>query len=147
MCGRYASARSVDDIASAFGIHEGDVDDVAAPDWNVAPTKPVTAVLQRDGRRTVTTLRWGLVPSWAPDPSVGPRMINARLETVADKVETALQEKPEREMTTEEIGAYVMRELKGLDKVAFVRFASVYRNFRDIDEFKNELNDLLRTKE
>jgi transcriptional repressor NrdR len=71
----------------------------------------------------------------------------AALEAVADQVETALQEKPEREMTTEEIGAYVMRELKGLDKVAFVRFASVYRNFRDIDEFKNELNDLLRTRE
>ncbi len=71
----------------------------------------------------------------------------AALEAVADKVETALQEKPEREMTTEEIGAYVMRELKVLDKVAFVRFASVYRNFRDIDEFKNELNDLLRTRE
>ena len=71
----------------------------------------------------------------------------AALEAIADKVETALQEKPEREMSTEEIGAYVMRELKGLDKVAFVRFASVYRNFRDIDEFKNELNDLLRTRE
>ncbi len=40
-----------------------------------------------------------------------------------------------------------MAELKLLDKVAFVRFASVYRNFRDIDEFKNELNDLLRLKE
>lgn len=71
----------------------------------------------------------------------------AALEAVADQVESALQEKPEREMTTEEIGAYVMRELKTLDKVAFVRFASVYRNFRDIDEFKNELNDLLRTRE
>src|SRR5206468_4959029 len=71
----------------------------------------------------------------------------AALETIADKVETALQEKPEREISTEDIGAYVVRELKLLDKVAFVRFASVYRNFRDIDEFKNELNDLLRTRE
>jgi len=71
----------------------------------------------------------------------------AALEAIADKVETALQEKPEREISTEDIGAYVMRELKLLDKVAFVRFASVYRNFRDIDEFKNELNDLLRTRE
>jgi transcriptional repressor NrdR len=71
----------------------------------------------------------------------------AALETVADKVETALQEKPEREISTEEIGAYVMQELKHLDKVAYVRFASVYRNFRDIDEFKNELNDLLRVRE
>lgn len=69
------------------------------------------------------------------------------LEAVADKIESALQEKPEREMTTEEIGAFVMSELKHLDKVAYVRFASVYRNFRDIDEFKNELNDLLKVKE
>jgi len=69
------------------------------------------------------------------------------LEAVADKVEAVLQEKPEREISTEEIGAIVMQELKGLDKVAYVRFASVYRNFRDIDEFKNELNELLRTHE
>ncbi|OYW01203.1 MAG: transcriptional regulator NrdR, partial [Acidobacteria bacterium 37-65-4] len=45
------------------------------------------------------------------------------------------------------IGAHVMEELKRLDKVAYVRFASVYRNFRDIDEFKNELNDLLKARE
>ena len=69
------------------------------------------------------------------------------LEAVADKVETALQDKPEREITTEEIGACVMQELKQLDKVAFVRFASVYRNFRDLDEFRDELNELLRTRE
>ncbi len=71
----------------------------------------------------------------------------AALEAIADKVEIALQEKPEREMTTDEIGAHVMEELKHLDKVAYVRFASVYRNFRDIDEFKNELNDLLKSRE
>jgi transcriptional repressor NrdR len=71
----------------------------------------------------------------------------AALEGVADQVEGALQEKAEREITTEEIGARVMRELRQLDKVAFVRFASVYRNFRDIDEFKHELNELLRTRE
>jgi transcriptional repressor NrdR len=71
----------------------------------------------------------------------------AALEGIADKVEATLQEKPEREITAAEIGAYVMRELKHLDKVAFVRFASVYRNFRDLDEFTNELNELLRTRE
>jgi transcriptional repressor NrdR len=69
------------------------------------------------------------------------------LEAVADKVEAALQEKPEREMTTEEIGAMVMNELRHLDKVAYVRFASVYRNFRDIDEFRDEINDLFKTRE
>jgi transcriptional repressor NrdR len=71
----------------------------------------------------------------------------AALEALADRVEAALQEKPEREISTEEIGAFVMQELKQLDKVAFVRFASVYRNFRDLDEFKHELNELLRTRE
>ena len=69
------------------------------------------------------------------------------LEAVADRIEATLQERPEREITTEEIGAVVMQELKQLDKVAFVRFASVYRNFRDLDEFKHELNELLRTRE
>ena len=71
----------------------------------------------------------------------------AALEAIADRVETLLQEKPDREMTANEIGTYVMHELRLLDQVAFVRFASVYRNFRDLDEFKHELNELLRTRE
>jgi transcriptional repressor NrdR len=71
----------------------------------------------------------------------------AALESVADRIEATLQDRPEREISTEEIGACVMQELKQLDKVAFVRFASVYRNFRDLDEFKHELNELLRTRE
>ena len=69
------------------------------------------------------------------------------LEAIADRVEASLQDKPEREVSAEEIGAYVMKELRHLDQVAFVRFASVYRNFRDLDEFKHELNELLRTRE
>ena len=69
------------------------------------------------------------------------------LEAIADRVEASLQDKPEREIGAEEIGAYVMKELRHLDQVAFVRFASVYRNFRDLDEFKHELNELLRIRE
>jgi len=71
----------------------------------------------------------------------------AAIEAVADKVEATLQERPEKEMGTEEIGALVMEELRRLDKVAYVRFASVYRHFRDISEFMSELNDLLKVKE
>jgi transcriptional repressor NrdR len=71
----------------------------------------------------------------------------AALEAVADKVEAALQDKAEKEISTEEIGAFVMQELKRLDKVAYVRFASVYRHFRDIGEFMTELKDLLNAKE
>ena len=69
------------------------------------------------------------------------------LEAVADRVEATLQERPEKEIATAEIGAFVMQELKRLDKVAYVRFASVYRHFRDIGEFMTELRDLLNAKE
>jgi transcriptional repressor NrdR len=71
----------------------------------------------------------------------------AAIEAVADKVEATLQERPEKEMGTEEVGGLVMDELKRLDKVAYVRFASVYRHFRDISEFMSELNDLIKSKE
>ena len=71
----------------------------------------------------------------------------AAVEAVADRVEATVQERPEKEMSTEEIGTVVMEELKRLDKVAYVRFASVYRHFRDIGEFMTELKDLLNGKE
>ena len=71
----------------------------------------------------------------------------AALENIADRVEASLQERPEREMSTADVGAFVMGELKNLDKVAYVRFASVYRHFRDIGEFMSELRGLLNVKE
>jgi transcriptional repressor NrdR len=71
----------------------------------------------------------------------------AALEGVADRVEATLQERPEKEISTAEIGTAVMQELRRLDKVAYVRFASVYRHFRDIGEFMSELKDLLNAKE
>ncbi len=71
----------------------------------------------------------------------------AALEAVADRVESSLQERLEKEITTQEVGAFVMEELRRLDKVAYVRFASVYRDFRDVNEFAKELTDLLNPKE
>jgi transcriptional repressor NrdR len=71
----------------------------------------------------------------------------AAVEGVADRLESMLQERPEKEMSTVEVGEVVMEELKRLDKVAYVRFASVYRHFRDIGEFMTELKDLLNAKE
>ena len=71
----------------------------------------------------------------------------AALETVTNRVEAALQERPEKEISTEEVGAFVMYELRVLDKVAYVRFASVYRHFRDIGEFMTELKGLLDAKD
>ena len=71
----------------------------------------------------------------------------AAVETVADRVESTLQERAEKEIATSEIGTLVMEDLKRLDKVAYVRFASVYRHFRDINEFADELKELLNPKD
>ncbi len=67
----------------------------------------------------------------------------AALEEIADRVEQAVQESAEREMPTQAIGETVIERLKELDKVAYVRFASVYRQFEDVDQFMKELKDLL----
>jgi len=70
----------------------------------------------------------------------------AALEAVADEVEQMLQEAPEREIPTQTIGEKVIERLKALDKVAYVRFASVYREFGDLDQFMKELKDLLEQR-
>lgn len=104
MCGRYASSRSPDDLAEEFEVVDPRLDQPLPADYNVAPTKEVYAVLDRAPRpadeeeegtasarpvsqpvRQLRVLRWGLVPFWAKDPSIGSRMINARMETVAEK--------------------------------------------------------------
>lgn len=90
MCGRYASSRAPGDLADLFDAHL-DPARVLGPSWNVAPTDEVWAVLERAARdtgevqRRLRPVRWGLVPSWAKDPTVGSRMINARVETVHEK--------------------------------------------------------------
>jgi putative SOS response-associated peptidase YedK len=83
MCGRYASSRKPDDLVTFFEVQDPPEEELA-PSWNVAPTDPVYAVVQRETRQ-LRVLRWGLVPSWAKDPKVASRHINARMETVAEK--------------------------------------------------------------
>ncbi|MGA8255625.1 MAG: SOS response-associated peptidase [Nocardioides sp.] len=93
MCGRYASSRRPEDLIEEFEIVESRVAQPLEPDYNVAPTKEVYAVVERPPakdspeppERQLRVLTWGLVPSWAKDPSIGSRMINARMETVAEK--------------------------------------------------------------
>jgi transcriptional repressor NrdR len=65
------------------------------------------------------------------------------LEAIVDAAEAYLMDAPERERTTREIGELIMNRLKGLDTVAYIRFASVYRDFKDVREFKEELEGLL----
>jgi putative SOS response-associated peptidase YedK len=97
MCGRYASTKNPATLAVEFDAL--DATDGAAPgaDYNVAPTKPVLAVVTRHPRdpdgnpdpdrtvRSIRVMRWGLVPHWAKDPKSGSRMINARAESAATK--------------------------------------------------------------
>ena len=69
-----------------------------------------------------------------------------QLEGIADRIESELQDRPEREIKTTDIGAFIMDELRRIDQVAYVRFASVYRQFRDVGEFKREIDELQRNK-
>jgi putative SOS response-associated peptidase YedK len=92
MCGRYASSRQPEDLIEEFEIRQTELPRLE-PDFNVAPSKDVYAVVQRPpsgvkdapAERQLRVMSWGLVPFWAKDPSVGNRMINARMETVAEK--------------------------------------------------------------
>ncbi len=69
------------------------------------------------------------------------------LEGVVDLVESMVQESPDREVPAEQIGEVLMERLKDLDKVAFVRFASVYRDFKDVDQFMATLKGLLEARD
>jgi transcriptional repressor NrdR len=66
-----------------------------------------------------------------------------QLEAIADEVEKHVQDAPDREFSTTDIGKVIMRRLKSLDKVAYVRFASVYLEFADVSEFLTELKQLV----
>lgn len=70
----------------------------------------------------------------------------SQLEEIVEEIESLLQERPDKEIGVAEIGELVMDRLRELDKVAYVRFASVYREFKGVDEFHRELEDLMKDK-
>jgi putative SOS response-associated peptidase YedK len=83
MCGRYTLTAPVDRLVAELGLDE--VRAELSQNFNVAPTQSVAAVVAEGGKRRLELLRWGLVPSWADDPEIGSRMINARSETAPEK--------------------------------------------------------------
>ena len=83
MCGRYTLKTPVSVLAERFEIE--DSPSSITPSYNIAPTQQVATVLAENGKRKLEMLHWGLIPSWAKDPEVGNRMINARAETIAEK--------------------------------------------------------------
>ncbi|MBE7462101.1 MAG: SOS response-associated peptidase [Planctomycetes bacterium] len=87
MCGRFSLAVPLKDLLEVFGPLDIDpsVERLFAPRYNIAPTQQIAAVREEGGRRKLLALKWGLVPSWAKDPAIGVKMLNARGETVAEK--------------------------------------------------------------
>jgi len=86
MCGRTSLANLPEHLQPfllRYGIR--DVPPWYTPRYNIAPTQDQMVIVERDGQREVLPMRWGLIPSWAKDPAIGNRMINARVETLATK--------------------------------------------------------------
>ena len=82
MCGRYTLTADAESIQLAFNLD--DVEGWTDPRFNIAPSQEVAVITGRDPR-ALSFMKWGLVPSWAKDPKIGNRMINARSETAAEK--------------------------------------------------------------
>jgi transcriptional repressor NrdR len=102
-------------------------------------------VVKKDGRRERfdrEKVMAGLLKACEKRP-----VATKALEQIADRVEAMVQESPDREVPAAQIGEVLMESLKELDKVAFVRFASVYREFKDVDQFMATLKGLLEKRD
>jgi len=101
-------------------------------------------VVKRDGRREKfdrQKVMEGLLTACQKRP-----VAMAKLAEIVDEVESSLGDNPDREVSTTAIGELLMDRLRTLDKIAYVRFASVYRDFQDVEAFLNELKDLLQKR-
>jgi transcriptional repressor NrdR len=101
-------------------------------------------VIKRDGRREKfdrQKVLEGLLKACEKRP-----VAMGKLAELVDEVEAKLADSPDREMSTTEIGELLMSRLRNLDKIAYVRFASVYRDFQDVEAFLTELKDLLQRR-
>ncbi len=102
-------------------------------------------VVKKDGKREPfdrNKILAGLLRACEKRPISAPQ-----LESIVDSVEKSVQDSPDRESPTSDLGKVIMKRLKELDKVAYVRFASVYLEFEDVSEFMNELKYLVRSRE
>ena len=101
-------------------------------------------VIKKDGRRERferQKILQGLLKACEKRPVPTPK-----LEAIVDDIEGVVHDATERELTTTEVGEQIMNKLKKLDKVAYVRFASVYMDFKDVQEFMSELKNLLKDR-
>jgi putative SOS response-associated peptidase YedK len=85
MCGRFTLTATVEQLINRFEIESFLLDEDYSPNYNVAPSQSVIAVLNNGSMNKMGYLKWGLIPPWAKDPKIGYKMINARAETLSEK--------------------------------------------------------------
>jgi putative SOS response-associated peptidase YedK len=136
MCGRYTLKTPVEELTEEFGFGASSVE--LPPNYNVAPTQQVAAVLEEGGERRLEMLRWGLIPSWADDPGIGARMINARSETAPEKPSFRRAFR-ERRCLIPADGFYEWRRTNGAKQPYYIRmreerpfaFAGLWESWKD----------------
>ena len=136
MCGRYTLRTPVEKLAEEFGFDASTVE--VSPNYNVAPTQEVAAVLSEGGERRLELLRWGLIPSWADDPGIGSRMINARAETAPEKPSFRRAFR-ERRCLIPADGFYEWKRMNGAKQPFYIRmkegrpfaFAGLWEGWKD----------------
>ena len=142
MCGRYTLAAPVNELVEQFDIDEYPSSITAS--YNIAPTQEVAAVIAEDEKRKLEMLRWGLVPAWADDPSIGNRMINARSETVAEKPSFRKAFKDRRCLVLSD-GFYEWRRTSDGKQPYYIHmkdgspfaFAGLWESWRDAQEIRS----------
>ena len=151
MCGRYTLKTPVEELAEEFGFEASSVE--LPPNYNVAPTQEVAAILEEDGKRRLELLRWGLIPSWADDPSIGSRMINARSETAPEKPSFRRAFR-ERRCLIPADGFYEWQRTNGAKQPFYIRmkeehpfaFAGLWESWKDEDGPEIRSCTILTTK-
>jgi putative SOS response-associated peptidase YedK len=83
MCGRFLLLTDLSIITESFGVHN--ITGVYTTGNNISPGQKIAVIIHKDGQNSLVNYRWGLIPRWAKDPSIGKKMINARAETISDK--------------------------------------------------------------
>ena len=121
MCGRFVLFSSLDDIVREFEIER--VQAQLRPSYNVAPTQKVAVVVRNQGVNVLDKMVWGLIPSWARDPGIGSRMINARSETVHEKPSFKRPFKSQRCLIVAD-GFYEWQKTNGTKVPMFLRLRS-----------------------
>jgi putative SOS response-associated peptidase YedK len=120
MCGRFTRSQNIPAIAQEFGITLTTCD--LGPSYNIAPTQKV-AVIITEGVKQLVPVRWGLVPSWAKDVSVGNKMINARAETITEKASYRNAFKKRRCLVIAD-GFYEWQNVEGTKRPVYIKLKS-----------------------